>query len=55
MTDRYSRKVGDGIKMTHMHHARGYFTIFPWFGIEELCARCHIKIARPRNRYQNGV
>ena len=26
---------------THLHHALGYFIIFPWFGCIELCASCH--------------
>ena len=36
------RRVGEGIKVTGMHHAKGYYMIFPWFGIVELCGRCHV-------------
>lgn len=28
---------------THMHHSLGYYIIFPWYGIIELCASCHRK------------
>lgn len=28
---------------TDMHHALGYFRIFPWFGLVELCSPCHYK------------
>jgi hypothetical protein len=37
-------KVGDGCKRTSMHHEFGYITILPWFGLKELCNRCHIKL-----------
>jgi hypothetical protein len=30
-------------KQTHMHHDKGYFAIFPWFGTVELCVSCHNK------------
>jgi hypothetical protein len=29
-----------------MHHAKGYFWIFPWFGTEELCISCHNKLRK---------
>jgi hypothetical protein len=29
------------IPYTQMHHRSEYFAIFPWFGTEELCPRCH--------------
>ena len=32
---------------TSMHHAKGYFWIFPWFGMEELCDSCHGKQRPP--------
>lgn len=35
------RKIGGGVHSTAMHHAQGYFVIFPWFGIVELCRTCH--------------
>lgn len=28
---------------THMHHSLGYYIIFPWYGIIELCPSCHRK------------
>lgn len=28
---------------TDWHHEKGFFIIFPWFGIIELCASCHSK------------
>ena len=31
------------VKRTNMHHALGYFPIFVWFGILELCVGCHDK------------
>lgn len=37
------RRVGKEIRLTNMHHAKGYFHIFPWYGVEELCVGCHSK------------
>lgn len=39
---RCKRIVGDEINKTDMHHALGYFHIFKWFGLEELCVHCHV-------------
>ena len=39
-----NKHLGD-IKLTHMHHLE-YFIIFPWFGVIELCASCHMKTHR---------
>lgn len=33
--------IQPGMRRTHMHHTKGYFIIFPWFGTEEICGRCH--------------
>lgn len=30
-------------KRTHSHHAQGYYIIFPWYGVIELCPSCHKK------------
>lgn len=41
---------------THWHHERGFFIIFPWFGVVELCGSCHSKESHrlsevpPKNR-----
>ena len=38
------------IKRTHEHHRYGYFIIFKWFGLVELCVSCHMKEPREKRR-----
>ena len=35
-------KCGKYNKKTQMHHAIGYYIIFPWYGTIELCPSCHV-------------
>lgn len=49
-----SNKVGEGCKRTSLHHALGYFTILPWFGLEELCNSCHAKTSGLGRLYGRG-
>lgn len=37
-------------RKTDMHHAKGYYIIFPWFGTVELCVRCHRRNHRGQKR-----
>jgi len=34
---------GVNTKKTDWHHQKGFIIIFPWYGIIELCSKCHIK------------
>lgn len=39
-----SNNIYDGTcKKTQMHHSLGYYIIFPYFGLVELCSSCHVK------------
>lgn len=49
LTHRCSRCQKENTR-TDRHHSLGYFPIFKWFGIEELCDGCHnIVRAQPRD------
>lgn len=39
------KNIHDGsCKRTNLHHEHGYYIIFPYFGLVELCVSCHNKV-----------